>query len=583
MSNIINRTQRDADGALLEKYSVNTPDYSTDDWLIDPDLSGVSGVAKYYWKVTGTPPSGAVEEMNQSEKDAVDASRLATAKTNRKQYFDQRSSELILQQYKGGAQQFISLYTDAFKVRPNRKAYLQTWINWLSEISTEIANKAAVVDAQTTVEAVNAVVLDEATILSNDPGVDFGTAISTSDDTTVQTFLDVNAVVTDSTTGISGPWNVMQTLEQRKDLYNDSDNPIYDASHTPILGSGGFLVDHADRINNLETIHAKLGWHNQEVVSATYSRPKDLLFYYGYPNSFNNATNGYDNEKVAQDMAKYGIVVLGDGVQDPSHPDYSNTSVIIPRIKALHPSTLVFGYVASAQTIGNFETKVDQWDTLEVHGIFMDESGYDYSVSRSDFNTRVDYVHGTTYAKLAFANAWNTDHILGTTNDPSYPNSTWNPSTVESNLTTTDWILLESFAINTTAYSGNSGYESGSQWAARGSKMQTLRATYGVNFAGVGIINNGNASGGDLFDFGFTSALMFSLESYGTSDTNYGSGGTVDYWTRPDVSGMGVVWCLNAAIQVDVNDSDVYHRYSETAKMSVDFSSSAQTSSITKT
>jgi hypothetical protein len=49
--------------------SGNTPDYSEDDWLINPDLSSVAGVEQKYWKVAG----GQVVEMNTGEKAVVNA------------------------------------------------------------------------------------------------------------------------------------------------------------------------------------------------------------------------------------------------------------------------------------------------------------------------------------------------------------------------------------------------------------------------------------------------------------------------------------------------------------------------------
>jgi len=307
-----------------------------------------------------------------------------------------------------------------------------------------------------------------------------------------------------------------------------------------------------------------------------------LLIYYGYPNSFNSGVNGWVNEKVARDMAKYGIIVLGDGVQNPTHPDYSNTQIIIPRIKQYNPSALIFGYVAAAQTLANFQTKVDQWEALQVHGIFIDEAGYDYGKTRSEFNTLVDYIHSKTYAKVAFANAWNTDHILGTTDDPSFPNSTYNPSSVASKLTADDWILLESFPVNTTAYSGAGGYESKTDWSIRGAKAQNLRATFNVNVAACGIINNDNINAQALFNFLFISTMIWCLEAVGSSDTNYGTSATVTYWTRPDVKDMGIVWNLDASVQQAIEDTDVYYCYLGTASMLLDFSTGAQTSSITK-
>jgi len=405
----------------------------------------------------------------------------------------------------------------------------------------------------------------------------------------LETFLDENAEVTitptDSTSGITGEFLVMQTLINRRELFNDLENPIYDTSVTPILGSGGMLQDHSDKITNLETIHGKFGWHYQDVVKAGYQKPSNLLIYYGWLNSFNSSVNGWSNEKVAQDMAKYSLIVIGDGIQDPAHGDYSNTEVIIPRIKALNPSVKIFGYVTIYQSLANFESKVDQWETLEIDGIFLDEAGYDYGTTttngRDAFNTKVDYVHGQTYATLCFANSWNMDHIIGTTNDASYPNTTWNPDLVASNLTYHDYYLLESFAVNTLAYA--SDYEVKTDWAFRGGKAQTHRYNYGINLVASCVIQDGHADASDLMNFAFTSAMMFALEGFGSSDDYYGASSAKNtFIARPDVTALGEVYILSTTVQLDLVDSDVYHRYVEFAKLSVDFSSGAQTSSITK-
>jgi hypothetical protein len=393
----------------------------------------------------------------------------------------------------------------------------------------------------------------------------------------LKNFLDTAAIVEDPPTGIKGRFLDMQVLMHRREIFNDSENPLYDANVTPLIGSGG-------SVTNLNNIHSKLGWHNQEIIKATYRRPKDLLIYYGYLNSFNSGTHGWDNEKVAQEMAQYSLLVFGDGIQDPSHPDYANTQIIIPRIKQLNPYAKIFGYISVNQALSNFETKAGQWETLQVDGIFMDEAGYDYGTpatnGRDAFNTKVDYVHGQTHANLCFVNAWNMDNIIGTTDDPSYPNSTWNPSLNASHLTENDWYLLESFAVNTTVYSG--GYTDKTTWAARGEKAKSHRAYYGINLAAVGIIDNGNVAGEDLFDFHFISSLMYSLEAQGSSDTSYGAGGAVDWWPRPDVIGMGRLYNLSPSIQEDVGDAEVYLRYVDAGRFKLDFSAGAQLSSITK-
>ena len=69
MANAI-RKIADAQGIFHYVESVNSPDYPTVDWEIDPDVSGVTGVSRNYWKYDGT---NVVVEMTQPEKDAVDA------------------------------------------------------------------------------------------------------------------------------------------------------------------------------------------------------------------------------------------------------------------------------------------------------------------------------------------------------------------------------------------------------------------------------------------------------------------------------------------------------------------------------
>src|SRR3990167_3337051 len=52
--------------------SVNTPDYPTADWIIEPDLSAVTGFDSRYWTITGD----AVTLKTLSERNAVDAALL---------------------------------------------------------------------------------------------------------------------------------------------------------------------------------------------------------------------------------------------------------------------------------------------------------------------------------------------------------------------------------------------------------------------------------------------------------------------------------------------------------------------------
>jgi len=70
MASVLNRTTKQFLG------SVNTPDYPDSTWIINPDMSAVSGVNKKYWKITDDN----VTEMSQEEKDTVDSDELAQYK-----------------------------------------------------------------------------------------------------------------------------------------------------------------------------------------------------------------------------------------------------------------------------------------------------------------------------------------------------------------------------------------------------------------------------------------------------------------------------------------------------------------------
>ena len=430
--------------------------------------------------------------------------------------------------------------------------------------------------------------LDHVNVSGSDLNIYFASSLSSEEKTALDGIVsDHSADVPSNLTATTWDAFTSTVLGMMKELYNNDTLPNYDENFQQFIGAGGRELEHIGRTVNLENIHAKNGWHRLETRELGFQKPANLLIYYGWLNSFNYGTNAWTNEKIAQEMAKYGMIVLGDGIQDSEHGDYANTQIIIPRIKALNPNVKIFGYVTTYQTYANFQTKASQWDALQVHGIFMDESGYDYGSvgtnGRDAFNEKVDYVHGKTYANKAFVNAWNVDHIIGIENDASYPNTTWNSDVLASTMNENDWYLLESFPVNTTAFSANSGYESKSDWSYRGVKAQNHRYTYGINLASVGVINNDNENGQDLFDFHYISSCMFALEAVGTSDTSYGSSSaTVALWTRPDISEMGRVYAPTTSVQVDQIDSDICRRYTDFGNFMLDFSDSAQDSLISK-
>jgi len=257
-----------------------------------------------------------------------------------------------------------------------------------------------------------------------------------------------------------------------------------------------------------------------------HTTPKNLLVYYGWPSSFNSAINGWDPNKVAEDMARYDVIVLGAGLQDPAHGDHANTVAIMAKIRALKPTVAIFGYVTANQSYATFRDQVAGWDVMPAAGIFCDEAGYDYGVTRAALNEKLGLLHARRL--LAFVNAWNSDHVLGVANDPAFPNATFNPDQVPSLVRKVDWYLAESLAVNDQAYTPG-GIEPQAQFVARAAKLATYAKR--VQMASVGIID---AESAVKFGFLWTAGVMVAMDAVGNADPSYGaSSATTRWYDRP--------------------------------------------------
>jgi len=173
--------------------------------------------------------------------------------------------------------------------------------------------------------------------------------------------------------------------------------------------------------------------------------PGRLAIFYGVPSLVNGASG--DIERAAREFAPYDVVVFGDGLQDERAVEHQSTAEIIRRLAAVRPDTRVFGYIALGRTRRLSDEAVAdaiaRWDRMGVHGIFLDEAGYDFGVTRSRQNAAIDAAHGA--ALHVFVNAFNPDDVLagGT------------------HLQAGDLFLLESFTVR------KGSVESTDRWYAR--------------------------------------------------------------------------------------------------------------------
>lgn len=178
--------------------------------------------------------------------------------------------------------------------------------------------------------------------------------------------------------------------------------------------------------------------------------PERFAFYYGQPSGVNGAAG--DVALATQTFADYDIVVLGDGLEESAHIDHERTQAIVTNLKG--QGTRVFGYVdlcvmggptCTNLPLSEIQAKADRWQAMGAAGVFLDQAGYDYSVSRDRLNAAVAYLHANGLA--AFVNPWVPDDVFS----PAV-NAALNPAGTATRLGANDYVLHESFAIELAQY-----------------------------------------------------------------------------------------------------------------------------------
>ena len=250
---------------------------------------------------------------------------------------------------------------------------------------------------------------------------------------------------------------------------------------------------------------------------------RKLLIFYGIPINI-NAIN--DADYAAGYLAQYDDVVLGAGLQAPAHANYASTTSIITKTKTLNPNIIIWGYVdigvnapGNNYSLGTMQTQIDQWMTAGATGIFLDDAGYDFAVSRARQNSVIDYVHGKNVG--AFINAWTIGDVFS-----SAVNATYNSGGVATHADSRDAYLLESWAINTVAYSGS--YALFSDLKTRGDNARTYRSSLGVRMYASHVAPVTGTTTTDFANFlGIAECLahIWRLNGFGVQSPNYSASG----------------------------------------------------------
>lgn len=258
--------------------------------------------------------------------------------------------------------------------------------------------------------------------------------------------------------------------------------------------------------------------------------PSALAIYYGYPSLVNGASGNV--ERAAATFAEYDVVVLGDGLEFPDvnarrrpagvGPDeHRRTRAIIERLRAQSPSIQIYGYVdlgnTQQLTIAEMQHRARLWSGMGVTGVFLDEAGYDFGVTRERQNAVIDGIHDLGLS--AFVNAFDPDDVFSPSRVALNAAGGGNPTGAATLLGPQDAFLLESFQIRL------GQPETWSAWSARTAKAVAYRDRYRTRVFGVTTTTvNTERQAAGLFGYAWWSAALWGLDGVG--------------WGEPDFSGL---------------------------------------------
>lgn len=187
------------------------------------------------------------------------------------------------------------------------------------------------------------------------------------------------------------------------------------------------------------------------------NKPASLLCYYGYPISYRGLNV---NQLVIDQIGAFDHWICGDQYQAPAHEAYASTVAICQGVRKL--GTKVWGYVpigvnTENLSLATIRQRIGEWSAVGVDGIFLDEFGFDYLVTRQRQNDIIAICR--EYKLPIVANAWFFSDVF-CDNPSQFPAAwpvgderrTWfaqgNPGNVKLDMQEGDWFMLENYGVD---------------------------------------------------------------------------------------------------------------------------------------
>ena len=299
--------------------------------------------------------------------------------------------------------------------------------------------------------------------------------------------------------------------------------------------------------------------------------------YYGIPSLVNGS--GGDTDLAAEEFNNFRFIVYPDGLESSGHPDYNNAYIIATNLHTGTNNTKIFGYVpiglapnGEDLTLSQISNRIYQWYnnyTPYIDGIFLDEFGYDYNVTRERQNKAVDWVHN--YGLKVIANGWNPDHCLALVDDPGFPNSTYNSNLEPTHISNGDYYCYENW-VWYSSNGGNADWEDKDLWKDKAYKVFKYKESLGINIFTISVeeasfANFGTAGSRVHEDFAFWCVLAVGFSNFQFSEYNYSSGNENLYWYDRITDDIGT----NYISELQEVTNGIFYRYTDTGIIRLDW------------
>jgi len=251
------------------------------------------------------------------------------------------------------------------------------------------------------------------------------------------------------------------------------------------------------------------------VRSKPGASPQRIAIYYGYPSLVNGA-NG-DLARAVSVFADYDVIVLGDGLElDTSDrntagvEEHRFTSRMIQALQAAPRHPVVYGYIDLGNTqklpLQAITDRIERWARMGARGVFFDEAGYDFGVTRERQNAAVVATHAR--GLRACLNAFRPADVFGSARTGLNAAGGGNPDGLPPAIAGDDALMLESFAVR------NGVPEPTDALAARTREALDGRSRFGTHVFAVSTSDD-HTDHVRLAEFGWWTASVFALDGYG--------------------------------------------------------------------